>query len=602
MMSITNRLKSTTLAALLTLFWAGPVMAVDETLPDSEVLMQALSDELARSMDLQLEDLDKPYFILFMVDDSLNFSLSAKYGAITGDNRDRSRRFNNQVRVGSYELDNTNFSGGGRGGFSFSPGGGRRRGGGGGGRTSLPLDDDYIAIRQAIWWATDSSYKEAVETLTQKRAYMKDKKMGDRPHDFTPATGCTHIEPQAKLSFDEQAWKKKLKDLSGRFRSFPKVQDSAVNLIVGASHQYIVDSEGARIRTARNGTMLIISAEVQAKDGMMLSDQITFFSDSPEGLPEMEALFAKIDELVGNLSSAMDTPVPESYMGPVLFEGVASAQLFQALLAPEIAGQVEPVGSQRSRRGGGGGLENKIDKPILPETFQAFDDPSLKEWDGAALLGHYTYDAEGTPAQRVNLVEDGELKTLLMSRVPTKVLSGSNGHAQRATGSNRISTGIANLIIEDSAGIEEAELKAALLETAKEQGLEFGICVRKINSGSMPNLSSASSMMSFVMNMQREGDDPAVGDPVLVYKVYVNDGREELLRGCEFGQIKVRDLKDISAAGKTTALYNHLGLGRNGSRASSSLVAPSVLFEELELSPIEAEHAKAPLLGSPFFR
>ncbi len=145
---------------LLSLTWAAPAPA-DDALCDGQVIMRALVDELARSMDLQMEDLEKPYFIQYTVDDSISYQLAASYGAVITSKRDRSRDFYSRVRVGSYELDNTNFTGAG-GMFLF---GGRRRGGGG--RASLPLADDYKAIRQAIWGATDDDYKGAVETLTQ---------------------------------------------------------------------------------------------------------------------------------------------------------------------------------------------------------------------------------------------------------------------------------------------------------------------------------------------------------------------------------------------------------------------------------------------------
>lgn len=596
-MRISNLLKAMILAGVFCLASFPSVLAVDEALPESEVMMQALADELERSMELQLEDLDKPYFIQFMVDDSLGFMISAEYGVITGFERDRSRRFSDQVRVGSYELDNTNYSGG-RGGFSFS----RRRGGGGrsGGRASLPIDDDYTAIRQAIWWAVDSSYKSAVETLTQKRAYMKDKKMDDRPNDFTKATAAEHMEAPVRITFDEDAWKAKLKKISNQFRKYPKIQGSGLELIVGASHQYIVNSEGTRLRTSRTGAMLLVDAEVQAKDGMILTDQISFYAKTVDELPAIEEILAKTDELVNNLTSAMQAPILESYTGPILFDGLASNQVFQELLVPQLAGRVEPVGSRRSRRSQGT-LENKIGRQVLPDTFQVYDDPSMADWNGKPLLGHYTYDAEGIPASKVSIVEDGDLQTLLMSRTPTKKLTGSNGHARRGSGSGRINAGIANLVIQDSSGLGDAELKSELIAAADDQGLDFGIMIRKIASNSMPNFSSQRSMMNFIMNMQRGGGEgPTLGDPILVYKVFVEDGREELVRGCEFGQVKVRDLKDIIAASSTMKVHNQAGMGR--SSTTSSIVAPSILFEELELNPIEAEHSKPPLLGSPFFR
>ncbi|MBU0756286.1 MAG: hypothetical protein KJ645_14185 [Planctomycetes bacterium] len=601
-MNTKNRLRFLVWAGLLSALCAEAAPAKEEALPDSPMLMQALVDEMDRSMDLQMEDLEKPYFIQYIVDDSLNYFLSAEYGAITGTERDRSRRFYNQVRVGSYELDNTNFSSG-RGGFGrMFGGGGRRRGGGGGGRNSLPLDDDYTAIRQAIWWATDWTYKDSVETLTQKKAYMKDKRLEDRPHDFTRASAVEHMEPTAKLSFDQQAWEQNLKKISGQFKNYKKVQDSGVELVIGAGNKYLVNTEGTRLRTGRGGVMLTIRGTVQAADGMLISDQHSFYAGSPDELPPVDRILAKVDELAGNLIAAMDAPVLESYSGPVLFEGMASAQLFKEMLAEDIAGQVEPVGSQRSRGGSGGQLEKKLGSSIFPETFNVYDDPTIKKIGDIELLGNYEYDDEGTPAQRVNLVEEGELKNMVLSRIPTKKLSGSNGHARRAAGSGRISAAIGALIVEDTAGISDEELKAALIEAARDQDLEYGLCVRKIRSGGIP--SNPRDMMSFFMSMQRGGggNSRGPGDPILIYKVYVEDGLEELVRGCEFDEIKTKDLKNIIASGKEPTVYNYVDMGIGGSTPPTSVAAPAVLFEELDLNPIEQEHDKRPILISPLAR
>ena len=63
------------------------------------------------------------------------------------------------------------------------------------------------------------------------------------------------------------------------------------------------------------------------------------------------------------------------------------------------------------------------------------------------------------------------------------------------------------------------------------------------------------------MRMQRGGGQPPLPDPVAVYKVYVDDGREELVRGCEFGQITVASLRRILAAGDRATVHNYIEVG-----------------------------------------
>ncbi len=571
---------------------AAPLATAGETLPDSKELMRSLVDELARSMSIQMEDLEKPYFIQYTVDDSIVYQMSANYGDITSSDRSRSRDFYSQVRVGSFELDSTNFTGGG--GFRFGGGGA------GGGRAGLPLDEDYVAIRQSIWWATDQDYKDSVETLTKKRAYMRDKNLQDRPNDFAKASVVQQIEPTARIDFDRRAWEENLRKISARFNKYKQIQDSNVVLLVGAGNTYIVNSEGTRLRTPDILAMLTVTAELQAQDGMKISDSLNYHGKTSQDLPQIDKVLGDIDKMVGSMSEVANAPILERYTGPVLFDSLAAAQMFRTMLADGLAGRVDPVGTQRRGLTGAGSLEKKLGQRMLPDSFQVYDDPTVAKVGNTHLLGHYRYDDEGVQAQRVDLVVDGTLKTMVMSRVPTKKLSGSNGHARRSPGGGSAQSAIACLFIEDKSGVSDEELKAKLIEAAREEGLDYGLrvaCVRTAGLGS-----SRSDIMAIFRRMQRGGGQTSLGDPVYLYKVFVDGGREELVRGCEFGQIKIRDLKHIVAAGNDPAVYNYIGIGMGGYTAATSIVAPAVLAEELELSKIEQEHEKPPILKTPLAR
>src|SRR5271157_340549 len=81
-----------------------------------DVVLRAMRDELDRSMkQLQLENLEKPYFIAYHVQDTRMLNASATFGALLAGNIGRARTLAVEVRVGSYQLDNSNF-------FSYPPG------------------------------------------------------------------------------------------------------------------------------------------------------------------------------------------------------------------------------------------------------------------------------------------------------------------------------------------------------------------------------------------------------------------------------------------------------------------------------------------------
>jgi hypothetical protein len=577
-----------------------PLMASgDDQTTGEDPILKALVDELERSMTLQLEDLEKPYFVQYTVNDRSSYRIAATCGAVLNSEDSRSRTLSTQVRVGSYELDNTNFAGGGGGGFGRRGGG--RRGGFGGGSTSLPVDDNYLAIRQAVWLATDSQYKSAVETLTQKRAYMKDRDFADRPADFTREEAVQSIGPRAAPLEDiKEMSEEYLRKLSGRFLDYPFIQDSSASLSLSAATTYIVNSEGTRLRKGETSAILRISAEAQAADGERLSDSKTYLVRPPVDLPHLEEVLADVDALAKRLEQTMTAKVLEDYTGPVLFDEAAAPQIFNALLARGVATDSSSVGGGRRRFSAAENLEKYLGKRILPRSFQIYDDPTVASAGGEVLAGHYSHDSEAVPAQRVDVVVDGRLKEMLTSRTPTGESARSNGHG-RGGGRGGSQAAAGCLFVESKEGLPPEELKQALIEAAKDQELDYALRITAIRSRdfSMRGGMSMRDMRSMFQRAQGGGMSP-VGDPVYVYRVYVEDGREEPVRGCEFGDLEVDDLRDIIAAGNTPAVFNRGGSA--GDASSQSVIAPAVIIEELDLFGIEEEREKQPFGEAPHTR
>ncbi len=545
--------------------------------PAPDTLFKALNDELQRSMTLRLEDLDSPYFIQYAVDDTVIERVAASYGALVRTEPSRSRTLQTLVRVGSLDLDNSNFTGG-RGGF------GRR------GSSELPLDDDYLALRQAIWRATDSHYKSAVETLTQKRAYLKDRTIEDRPPDFTKANVVTSIQEHVSLTFDRKVSEDYVRRISAKFAEHRHIQNSEARLTAGVENRCLLNSEGSRLHYGVSEALLRINAEAQAADGERLSDQLVYFAATPAQLPSIETVMADVQTLADRLAKTLRAPVLKDYTGPVLIDGAASPQLFRQLLARGIAGQVEPVGSQRRNVPGADDLEKRLGKRVLPTSFHVYDDPRTPAFQGTALAGHFLFDDEGVPAQRVELVTSGKLQAMVISRTPTKRFSQSTGHGRRSSSESPRSM-IGSLFIESSDTKSPADLTKALLKAADDEGLEYGLRIGGLRAR------DSSDAPAF---RPGRGGPPSrgVGDPVSVYKVYVADGREELVRGCEFRSLDERNLRRILAAGNTLFVDNNA----MSSSPSTSVIAPAVLFEEMELTRIDRESEKRPIIEAPHVR
>jgi TldD protein len=561
------------------LLFGRAFLAFSAETPENTVL-KAIDDELARSMTLRLEGLDPPYFIQYEVADSTTHRVSASYGALLRSDQTRSRTLLSQLRVGSDALDNSNF-GGGRSGLGAS--------------TSLPTDDDYRAIRHAIWRATDSQFKDALEILTRKRAYLKDRNLEDRPPDFAKAAPTVAVKDRANLSFDRAVWEEYVRRISVRARDFTHIQNAEVDLVTGLANRYLINSEGSRLRDGQTETLLRITLEGQGEDGQWLSDHLSYFAPAPEQLPPANEVLTDLNRLGDRLGRAIRAPVLDDYAGPVLFDGLAATQLFRQLLGSGIIGQPDPVGSPRRSAQGGDDFDNRVGKRILPQTFQIYDDPRTAKYENSFLAGHYLIDDEGVSAQRVNIVVDGKLEGMVMSRTPTRRFAQSNGHGRRG-GTDTPRSALGCLYVESTKSLNPEDLKKELLAAADGEGLKFGLRVTGLQSRTGGVGRGGGPAGRF----RRGGGGAArvVGDPIYVFKVYVADGHEEPVRGCEFTSLDVQSLRKILAAGKVRTVQNNV----IGATPSSSIIAPAVLVGEVELSRIKLEGERKPILDGPLIR
>jgi TldD protein len=545
---------------------AAPALAENELVQKemgNDVVLRALVDELDRSKaKLTLQDFAPPYFIEYALLEGETAYVTAEFGATTFQDSRRQRTLRTDVRVGSYELDNTNFSAG------YGRFGRRFGGGGGGSRTAtMPIENDYLALRQAIWWETDRGYKDVLETFESKKAEMKTKLIEDKPPDFAHAKPAVHFDKRMPLGTSEDRLAQIARPLSAVFRDFPEVKDANVTMGVIKGNVYLVNSEGTRLRTAQQMAMIAVGVTVQADDGMEFTDSMQMYHGALEDVPPLAELEKKCREMVANLIAIKDAPVLDSYAGPILCDKEAATTLFAGMFSYRFDGGQRPVGSRTSPDD----FENKLDRRILPRSVNVYDDPTLETLAGKPVLGHYAYDDQGVPAQRVSLVEEGRLKKLLMSRNPGKTFRKSNGHGR---GLYNPSASVGCLVLTSDDGMPEDELKQELLEACQDEGLEFGIRISSFGSVG----GGRGGMMA----------------PLRMYKVYT-DGREELVRGAQIAQLDLPQFKRLLAFGEELHVLN------SGSSfvSGQTIAAPAMLFEELDLAKIDEDFDKPPILPSP---
>jgi TldD protein len=556
---------------------------------NGDALLRAMRDEIKRVSSLIRLGLDPPYYTEYRVEETVSHSISAALGALVDESDGDFRIPSVEMRVGNSIFDNTDhvyseaFVG-----SRFDPG-------------RLPLDDDYLAFRQVFWLATDRAYKTAQEAIARKRSSLKNMSQPDTLPDFSTAPAPHFILPIQRKPFASASWKSEVLRLSALFDAYPKVLRSGVEIHNSQSTNYIVTSEGAELRTPEDLAFVRAGAHGLADDGAQVRDATVFQAFSPEGLPSEEVLAREIKAMGEHVTALSEAPAGESYDGPVLFEAPAAAQLFGQLLGDNLKITRKPVTDPgRPSRYSPSELENKIGSRILPEWMDVVDDPTQTQYQGHTLLGHYVYDMEGVAPQPLTLVEKGVLKSFLLTRTPVfKSYSGSNGHARMTGAYGTRSPGFGNLFIRVSETTPASGMKQKLIDLCNQANKPYGILIRKLD------FPSTASLEDLQQVAQASGGSHPVVPPLLVYKIYP-DGHEELVRGLFFHGMSVRSFKDIVAASDENYVFDLIDsnapfalVGAGTFTTTASIVAPAVLFEELELEPAKQETPQPPIVPPP---
>jgi predicted Zn-dependent protease len=445
---------------------------------------------------------------------------------------------------------------------------------------SLPLGNDQDAIARVLWELTDREYKRAVPALlnVQTNSAVRAEEE-DKSPDFSTEKPQTHIGTPAAPPFDRTAWEGEVRRLSAAFRKYPLVYSANVVIQVQSSNSRMVSSEGSAIVSPNSSTRMVIEAQTRAEDGMDLLRVETFQAPTAKELPSEADLTAKIDKMAADLSELRKAPVAEPYDGPALLSGRAAAVFFHEVLGHRLEGH-----RQRDEEEGQT-FTKKIGQEVLPKFLSVVDDPTVHEIAGVKLAGAYDYDNEGSPAQHVEVIKDGVLQNFLMSRMPIKNFSNSNGHGRNQPG--LMPTGRqGNLIVTSTQTVPDAQMRQKLIDEVKKQGKPYGLYFDDIQGGF--TLTTRQLPQAFQVL------------PVIVYKVYADGRPDELVRGVDIVGTPLAALTRILTTGDQPHVFNGV-CGAESGQVPVAAVAPSMLFSEMEVQKRAHEHERPPLLPPPGF-
>jgi predicted Zn-dependent protease len=534
-------------------------------------LLDTMTAELSRAMSDLGKQPDKPgnakeippYFLSYSVADATGIAIRAQYGALVDSSDSKQRVVDVQVRVGDPKLDNTH---------------GQHRASAVN-SLQLPLTDDREALSRSLWLATNSGYGTALDNYLRVKTEAEVRaKEEDNSGDFSTESPQVHIDKPAPAPVvDKAAWEDRVRALSKIFREYPDVYQNIVMLTAQSETDYYASSEGSRLANPHQQARLVVFAVTRADDGMDLFRAQTFEAETVDGLPKQAELEAAMRDLGKSLEELRKAPVTEPFNGPAILSGRAAAVFFHEVLGHRLEGQRQRGDEE------GQTFTKEVNKPVLPSFLSVADDPTRTKFGDTWLSGSYDYDDEGQKAKRVDLIQDGVLKTFLMSRLPIASFSNSNGHGRAQTG--RVPNGRqGNLIVTSTKQVPETELRKMLIEEAKKQGKLYGLYFEDISSGFAVTTRNSPQAFQVI--------------PLVVYRVYVDGRPDELVRGVSIVGTPLAAMKRILATGDKSEVFN----GECGAESGSipvSAVAPAMLLTEMETQRQPQGTERVPILPNP---
>ncbi len=540
------------------------------SLPAQDSLLLLLESELDREMKELGKEQNPPYYIDYRVEELHSATVAASFGSLTADHTSGGRVLTVTVKVGDYSFDNTHefknvFSGSGQSSVYSA---------------QLPVENIPDAVNQSLWQATDQAYKNSLSAYTNLLNKRNEVTENSPLPDFSQEISSQYYEPpvnQDSIDFDRDAWGEFLKTLTGEFAGDTSIFHSEANLAFITNRKYFVSTEKSSIVQNQMYTQLQIMMSVRHRGGSILPLNLSYTAFLPSDLPSKKQILQDVNVLYGKLKVLREAPLAEAYAGPAILSPAAAGVFFHEIFGHRIEGhRLESFTDGQT-------FKEKVGDKVLPHDFQVYSDPTLDHFNGQDLIGFYKYDDQGIRAQRVEVVENGELKNFLMSRRPTKEFNHSSGHGRAQAGHAPVSRQ-SNLIVETSDGVSMEELRHQLVRECKRQHKEYGYYFKEVIGG----LTVTDRYNTNVFNIT----------PIEVYRIYVDGRPDELVSGVELIGTPLTMFSNIISASAEQEVFTGF-CGAESGHVPVTAIAPALFVKKIETQKTPEYSSKMPVLPPP---
>ena len=531
----------------------------------SHVVLDTMTEELQRNFEALKKKADPPpYFLSYEITDQDSHTVSASLGVLNATEAGRNRYLDVTVRVGDPTQDNFRRVRGDR--IQFTSG------------AAVPIDDTPGALKQDLWLETDRVYRTSAERLIKIKTNQQVKAADrDTSNDFSSEESYAHWETPATIAFDSPRWTQNVRELSRDFLKYPDLLSSDVQVSFQSDTRYFANTEGTKVQHGRDFARVIVTASAKAKDGMDVSDFQSFEAADPKDLPSNDVIKAAVKQVGEHVQALTVAKTAEPFVGPAILSGRASGVFFHEIFGHRIEGHRQKDESE------GQTFTKSVGEKILPDFLSVTFDPTMKRIAGVDLNGYYEYDDEGVLGKPVKAVENGVLRSFLMSRSPIDGFDHSNGHGRRQPGLEVVSRQ-SNLIVSSARTVSDEKLRQMLIDEIKKQNKPYGLYFADITSG--------------VTTTQRAGLQAFKVVPVIVYRVYADGRPDELIRGADIVGTPLASFAKIIATSDKPEVFNGYCGAESGS-VPVSAVSPAILISEIEIEKKDASQDLLPLLPSP---
>ncbi|SDD64630.1 metallopeptidase TldD-related protein [Niabella drilacis] len=499
--------------------------------------VKVLSEELNRNIQrLSLPDLGKPFLISYKLRNMVSQTIRAERGRIVTPfpGPAATKTASVKLLVGDYHR---NFD------YLFDDGS----------YIMLPDENNSDELRRLLWLETDRAYKATAQQYNATMAALKRVTVDQKELDLDDLTKIhTGVKDFGSLpvvtAASTEHWSPLLQKLSAMFVSYPQITSSSCYLTINHAEEYLVSSEGAVIRRPVSQVVLTIAASMPGNDGSNIFETYNDYVTRLDELPDYKILEDTTRALIRRMLERDKAPKFEgSYLGPVLFEGEALANLISGFFRYSLGVNRKSILYPDNNTTF---YEDKIGQKLIASGLTLTALPHLKTYDGRHTTGAFDVDYNGVvPPDTLELIREGVLKSLLNGRTPTRKFEAPGGFA---FGERTYSAGVLRLTADTVAPIND--MKKELVKAAKEEGLPYAYIVRDVNV--------------------------SYGQAPYLYRIDTATLREEMLTGFKFTSLNMRSLRRFIIAADQMHLWN---------QPLYSVICPqSMVIGEIEL---EAENS-----------